>query len=920
MRFDQAITTSPTPYDATRASEAEAASAELPDALKSLIKGAAGCSPYLLSLVQKEAAWLPKLCTDPEQVFSDILTQLTADDTKPLDQRLRQAKRRVALLTALADLGGVWTLETVTDHLTQFADCAVDLALRDGIACQVRTKKLDARFLMDAPVVALAMGKMGAYELNYSSDIDLICLFDETQIAAEDVGDVRSGLVRAVRHMTKLLSDITAEGYVFRTDLRLRPDASVTPVVLPMITAERYYESVGRTWERAAYIKARPAAGDLEAGARFLETLRPFVWRRHLDFAAIQDAHDMRLKIREHKGLHGPITLPGHDMKLGRGGIREIEFFTQTRQLTSGGRDPSLRVRDTVGGLDRLAEAGWITRDVADRLIDHYRAHRTIEHRLQMIADQQTHALPSTDEGFDQLAAFMSVSTAELRSELKERLEEVYELTETFFAPRTAPAKLIEPAFGDEVSTRWPKYPALRTARAGAIFERLRPDILNRLQRAARPDEALAAFDEFLSGLPAGVQLFSLFEANPQLIDLIVDISATSAPLARYLSRNASVFDAVIGGRFFAPWPGVEHLTAALAARLEAEGDYERQLDAARSWHKDWHFRIGVHFLRGIVSEAEASAHYSDLATAVLAALWPVTQTEFSEKHGRPPGRGATVLGMGSLGAGQLTATSDLDLIVVYDGQGVDSSDGPRPLETPTYYARLTQAFITALTVQTAEGALYETDMRLRPSGRHGPVATSWSAFQSYQQDQAWTWEHLALTRARSVAGAVGLGRDVMTFRRKLLAGHGRATQDILSDVREMRARIADAKTGGGVWDLKTRPGALQDSELLAQTAALLAGSDARKVEDQLNAGVALGWLSVADCADLMQSYRLFRAVQGVLRLVDAAQPGQAALGLLQRETGLDAATLETRLISHAAQSAEMIERALAKAPEGKGQ
>ncbi|MEL7132348.1 MAG: glutamine-synthetase adenylyltransferase, partial [Pseudomonadota bacterium] len=355
MRLADHITRLPRPFDRERGEAVARAVPELDAALYDLIAGAAGCSPYLASLIEKEAAWLATALEDVDQAMSQALAAPDRDtrDLKPL---LRLAKRRVALIAGLADLAGVWSLEDVTGALTRLADMSCAAALDVALAEQVRRGRLpDA----DPGLFVLAMGKMGAFELNYSSDIDLICLFDASRHAPSDYGMIRKGCVRAVQEMSKTLSDLTEDGYVFRTDLRLRPDPSVTPVVLSTEAAERYYESLGRTWERAAYIKARPCAGDLAAGASFLNELRPFVWRRHLDFAAIQDAHDMRLAIRAHKGTGGPITLPGHDMKLGRGGIREIEFFTQTRQLIAGGRDTDLRVRDTVTGLQRLASRGW---------------------------------------------------------------------------------------------------------------------------------------------------------------------------------------------------------------------------------------------------------------------------------------------------------------------------------------------------------------------------------------------------------------------------------------------------------------------------------------------------------------------------------------------------------------------------------
>ena len=724
-----------------------------------LITGAAGSSPYLKELIGREADWLEGALDDPDQAVTQVFEacrSLAPDQMKP---GLRQAKRRIALLTALADLSGGWALEKVTGVLTDFGALAADVAIKSEIAALIRRKRLPGMTEDDIATAGgltiLAMGKMGAHELNYSSDIDMICLFDESRYDPDDFFEARQGLVRATRNMCSTLSDRTADGYVFRTDLRLRPDPAVTPVCLAMEAAERYYESLGRTWERAAYIKARACAGDVAAGEKFLKTLRPFVWRRHLDFAAIQDAHDMRLRIRENKGTGGAIEVQGHDMKLGRGGIREIEFFTQTRQLIAGGRDESLRLRGTVEGLAALAKRDWVPQMVTDQLTEHYRAHREVEHRIQMIHDSQTHRMPKSAEGLARVACLMDRDIADLMAETEARLTEVHELTEDFFAPGAETAGVAVPQELDgDIIARWPTYPALRSVRGAQIFERLKPEILSRLGKTTKPSEALMALDGFLAGLPAGVQLFSLLEANPQLIDLLVDIAGTSPALASHLSRNSGVFDAVIGGSFFDDWPGARVLQTELMDILAQEDDYETRLDATRRWCKEWHFRVGVHYLRGLIDAKDAGEQYAELAEAVIGALFPIVVEQFSTKHGPPPGRGAAVLAMGSLGAGRINAQSDLDVIVIYDPLDEEMSEGKRALATRPYYARLTQALITALTAPMAQGRLYEVDMRLRPSGSKGPVATSWSSFTHYRQNEAWVWEHLALTRARGVAGA----------------------------------------------------------------------------------------------------------------------------------------------------------------------
>ena len=917
MTFAQRLTRQPIPHDPVAADEARIAFADLGPALAGLLAGTAGCSPYLRGLMAREAAWLRvALSLDPDTALAATLAPLATIPPDDLAPRLREAKRRVALLAGLADLGGVWALEKVTGALTRFADAAIATCLTPLVADEIRRGRLPGATADDAALaggmVVLAMGKMGAAELNYSSDIDLICLFDETRYPGA-VPDARAAFIRVTRRMTALLSDITQDGYVFRTDLRLRPDAAVTPVCLSMAAAESYYESQGRTWERAAYIKARPCAGDIAAGTAFLKTLTPFVWRKHLDFAAIQDAHDMRLRIRDHRRLHGPVQIEGHNLKLGQGGIREIEFFTQTRQLIAGGRDVSLRDRSTTGALAALAAQGWIPPDVAAELTDHYRAHREVEHRLQMVLDAQTHTMPTSADGVARIAQFMGQGdVTAFRDTLKARLDRVETLTGDFFQPGEAQDTPDLPPKTRAIVAGWANYPALRSERATVIFRRLRPVLLHSLARAASPDEALVALDAFLAGLPAGVQLFSLFEANPPLVDLIIDIASTAPALARYLARNASVLDAVIGGDFFTPWPGVAALKKELAARLAAEPDYEKTLDTARRWMKEWHFRIGVHHLRGLIDAFEAGRSYADLAEAVVAALWQEVSSQFASRHGPPPGQGAVVIAMGSLGAGRLHSASDLDLIVIYDAAGSETSTGDRPLATRAYYARLTQSLVTALKAPTAEGWLYDVDMRLRPSGRQGPVATSFDAFQAYQNDDAWTWEHLALTRARIIAGLGGsddLARRFEQFRRALLRAKGRAPK-MLGDAAQMRARLLAAQPATSPpWEAKAGAGRLMDVEFLAQTVALWSGSAHHAAQAQLQVGIETGFLSGDEGAVLEKSLQFCWHVRAAARLLTDASPDPADLGeggraFMRREAGVadDAAlTAQLQALSDAA-------------------
>ncbi|RMF38449.1 MAG: bifunctional [glutamine synthetase] adenylyltransferase/[glutamine synthetase]-adenylyl-L-tyrosine phosphorylase [Alphaproteobacteria bacterium] len=929
MRLADLIQRFPLPVDAARGAEARARLEAAPEAFAALVEGAAGASRFLNAAITAEADWLHGIASArPEDSAAALLAPLETEPDASPDRALRLRKRRVALLTALADLGGVWSLEQVTGFLTDFADLAVASALAHHLAQEIRRGRLPR----DAPPpIVLAMGKMGAGELNYSSDIDLICLFDEDRHPAEDYADIRSGYVRVIQRMVRSLSAVTADGYVFRTDLRLRPDPAVTPVCIGAGMAEAYYESVGRNWERAALIKARPCAGDIAGGEAFLQAIAPFIWRRHLDFAAIEDAYDMQRRIRAHKRLREAFEFAGHDVKLGRGGIRAIEFFAQTRQLICGGRDPDLRLRGTVQALAMLARKGWISEDVSQALVDAYRRHRMLEHRIQMLEDAQTHLVPTAAEGQRRLAALYGESDIEAfgRQEIA-RFERVHGLTEAFFAPagfhasrEIGPETLARLGYADpdgviDLIERWlgGRIAATRTERARAILARLLPEITQRLAKAASPDDAIRRFDAFLSGLPAGVQILSLFEANPQLLDLLAEICAASPRLATALSQYPLVLDAVLEPDFFQPQPDTRELTRLLREALGRTEDYEEQLDIARRWARERGFRTGVQLLRGVARAEEAGHSFSDIAEAALRALLPIVQARLERRHGPPPGRGVAVLGMGKLGSREMTITSDLDLIIVYDPAGETESRGPKPLAVTAYYARLTQALISALTAPTAEGQLYKVDMRLRPSGRQGPVAVSLAGFAGYQREEAWTWEHMALTRARVVAGEPGLGADVDAVIEEVLSAP-RDRDRLMADVREMRGRIARARAGraDSVWDVKRRPGGMLDIELVCQAGMLATGLAGIRAPIHAIAPLRkAGFLDDADAETLADALGLAIVVQhyGRLAMEGPLDPEAAGAGfveaLIRATDAPDLATLQQRLETGMAAAAAVVE------------
>ncbi|MFV0475463.1 MAG: bifunctional [glutamine synthetase] adenylyltransferase/[glutamine synthetase]-adenylyl-L-tyrosine phosphorylase [Pikeienuella sp.] len=933
--FSTRITAAPRPFDERRGAEAAALLGASGD-LDALIRGAAGSSPFLARLITREAEWLAgALQTPPEDAFAAILAEAaTAEGLRDVGVSLRRAKRRAALLIALADLGGVWALEDVTGALSGLADHAVELSFRAALATET-SGPLKGTTPESAGLIALAMGKGGARELNYSSDIDLVLFHDAERMGEDEAQELKSRWVRVSQRAVKLISEVTDEGYVFRVDLRLRPNPSVTPINLSTEAAERYYESMGRTWERAAFIKARPAAGDLRAGQAFLKVLEPFIWRRHLDFAALEDINDIRAKIRDAKGLAGLRDLPGYDLKLGPGGIREIEFFAQTQQLALGGRNKKLRARATCDALGALVRAGRIEPEICDMLIEDYRAHRTLEHRLQMIEDAQTHHIPVSAEARARVAALAGWPDREaMEEDVAARLAAVRKLVQDFFAivaPHAAQTEALDEVIANlpferpdmvrEMAERWAigGVAATRDSRARRKFRALAPKILRRLAKAGDPDDAALQFDRFISGLPAGVQLFSLFEANPQLLDLLAEICAAAPRLAAYLGRNAGVLDAVLDANFFSPLDGAEAMEADLAEALSRAGDYETVLDAVRAWAKEMRFRLGVQVLRGIADEAEAGIGFSDIAETCLKALLPAVEAEFARRHGPAPGRGAAVIGMGKLGGREMTASSDLDLIIVYDAGEAEQSEGPKPLTVSVYFARLTQMLVSALTTLTAEGALYEVDMRLRPSGGQGPVAVSLSSFSRYQAEDAWTWEHMALTRARPVAGAADLRAEIDQVIETVLSAPRDAART-REDVAAMRARLieAHAKIRDDLWALKHGAGGLMDIEFAAQNGLLCAGlTGARSAPPALRALAEAGAMDEEDARALTEAHRLQARLQQVERMAlqeafDAGTAGDGLKAALVRAAGVRSfRELEARLSAARAGALAIVDRLL---------
>jgi [glutamine synthetase] adenylyltransferase / [glutamine synthetase]-adenylyl-L-tyrosine phosphorylase len=813
---------------------------------------------------------------------------------------LRQSRRRMALLVALADIAGLWQLERVTGALSRFADLALQKALDQALV------ELAQRGELEIPdpehpqescgIFALGMGKLGAYELNYSSDVDLIVLFDAERFRYRGREGPMACAVRLTRTLVHLLEHRTRDGFVLRVDLRLRPHPPGQPLALSVEDAEQYYERHGQNWERAALIKARVVAGDRPAGERFLRWLQPFLWRKHLDYAAIRDIHSIKRQINAYRG-HGSIRVAGHDLKVGRGGIREIEFFAQTQQLILGGRVPEARASGTCAALEALAEHRWIAPETAQELNAAYRFLRGLEHRLQMVADRQTHRLPEREDQLERFAAFAGFSDA---AELDRTVRDCLERVEAHYAalfessidlggshslvftgtdddPDTL-ATLREMGFvrPQGVAARVRAWHhghirATRDSRARELLTELMPRLLHALADQAEPDAAFARFDEFVSALPAGVQLFSLLRANPRLLMLLADIMGTAPRLGAHLSRHTSLFEAMLAPDFFEPLPERAALAAELEDALVRARDLQDELDTARRFAQGREFQIGLQVLLGLADGAVVGSNLTEVAEVVIQALLPRAQAWLSSQHGRVPGGTFVVLGLGKLGSRELTLGSDLDLIFVYDADDRTQSDGARPLAAPTYYARLSQRLISALTAQMPLGRLYDIDTRLRPSGNVGPVACSLTNFARYQRESAQTWEHQAMTRARVVAGDGALAARVEAVVDEAV----RQTRDPLGLAREvgaMRERIFREHGDDDIWNLKHARGGLLEAEFLAQFLQLRFAPEEPTIRttsaiETFERAAAIGAMSLEDSRLLIRALRLYQRLQAVLRL-----------------------------------------------------
>ncbi|WP_156850463.1 bifunctional [glutamine synthetase] adenylyltransferase/[glutamine synthetase]-adenylyl-L-tyrosine phosphorylase [Bartonella refiksaydamii] len=878
-------------------------------------------SPFLREVLIANPSYLaPLLNVNIETRLSEIIDGIAAIDKNEsinetsLMANLRRKKCEAHVLIALADLSGVFTYEISCTWMTRLGEAALGVALRFLLREAHDHGKINLSNRddpeKDCGLIILGMGKLGAGELNYSSDIDLIVFIDEMSPHIGNLSESIDVFSKIVRRLIRIIQERTAEGYVFRLDFRLRPDPSSTPLALPVRTALRYYESRGQNWERAAMIKARPVAGDKRAGFNFLKELFPYVWRKYLDYAAIADIHSIKRQIHAYKN-YGQIAAYGHNVKLGRGGIREIEFFVQTQQLIAGGRFPQLRGRQTVAMLSELHTLGWISEKTRDSLVKSYAFLRNVEHRIQMLADEQTHLLPNDVSQFTSVAYLMGYQ--ESGSFIRDLLKTL-QVVEKHYAALFENEKELGLEIGNLVFTgeeddpetlitlsrlgferasdicrimrtlHCGRYKATQSAEARERLTELTPALLKAFGATKRADEAMLCFDSFLQGLPSGIQLFSLLQSNPSLLEMLVLIMGAAPRLAEIITRKPHVFDGMLDPTIFSELPTKTYLEKRLECFLEDVLSHEEILDHLRIFADEQRFLIGIRILNGAITGERAGFAFTALADLMIAKTFSVVKKEFSRLHGNVKGGRVGILGMGKLGSRELTAGSDVDLIVLYEhDEDAEISDGKKPLFIPQYYTRFTQRLVAALSTLTNQGVLYAVDLRLRPLGNKGPVAVSFQFFKKYYRKEAWIWEHLALTRARGVAG----DHD---FLQKLenevcaIISFSRNKKNVAKAVCEMRTLIEKEKPPENRWDLKTMPGGIMDLEFIAQFALIthvIAFQIGATTVETLSR-LPNSFLNQMFISDLLHAYSLYTNLSQIIRLCLNASldPNDMPLGL----------------------------------------
>ncbi len=820
-------------------------------------------------------------------------------DETGLKRGLRRLRQREMVRIAFRDLAGWADLSEVMATLSELAEGCIDAALTH----------LARRLKAPPGLVVLGMGKLGGCELNFSSDVDLI--FAYAAIGEADETRHHEAFLRLAQKLIQALSETTADGFVFRVDLRLRPHGASGPLAVSFDAMEQYYQVHGREWERYALIKARVVAGDRAAGAELLARLKPFVFRKYLDYGAIESLRAMKTLIEREVARKGMEA----NVKLGPGGIREIEFIAQALQLVRGGREPLLQERALLPVLDRLVAAGHLEPAVRDALRAAYVFLRNTEHRLQMVADQQTHSLPEDEAGRWRIAFAMGYAEVtgfeaalnRHRQTVQEQFSlmfrtpqgevlpaELSELSSVWLAPDDEKSTGLLAAIGyrrpDEVLTllrglrEGPAYGAM-AAESRARLDRLVPLLLLATAPAREPETTLARLVRLLEAIGRRASYLSLLVENPTVLSQLVKLLSASPWIAGWIAQHPIVLDELLDPRALYTPLARAALAEELRARLVAipEDDIELQMELLREFRHGHVLRVAASDIAtGLVPE-QVGAYLASIADTVIEESLGLARRALVKRHGEPrcrrdgapDGPGFAVIGYGKLGGRELGYASDLDMIFLYEGCEEGTTEGPRAIANEEFFARLGQRLIHFLTARTAGGILYEVDMRLRPSGKSGPLVTSAAAFRDYQSAHAWTWEHQALVRARAVAGEPRLGAGFEAARHEILC-RPRDLARLRADVRTMRTRMTETHAGKEAgFNLKHDQGGIVDIEFMVQYGVLRWAHEhpglTRHTDTLgiLEALAAEGLIEGTKVRTLSEAYRYYLSAEHRLKLME---------------------------------------------------
>ncbi len=805
---------------------------------------------------------------------------------------VRKWRERSALAIALGDIAGLHDMSTQMLWLSDAAQTVLTHTVGYLFRCASKQGKIKffTKDFTGCGWTVLALGKLGAGELNFSSDVDLIALHDTNNALFDSHDAVQPFFVKMTRDLIRLLSSTTRDGIGWRVDLRLRPDPGATAVSIDLNAAIGYYESIARTWERAAFIRARPIAGDLKLGNNFLDQIQPFIWRKTLDYTVLED---MKTMLRRPPQTEGWL---GYNLKTGKNGIRQIEFFIHVLQLVTGGRDTNLRARNSLLALNALAEADWITDEQSDALGKAYHQLRRIEHRLQMIGDNQTHSLPRSIEDLEKFAHFMGhnganrfcveisalldrvgehaahdllnppAQTGDDNKSIRNILIDDYDTLITWLADNG----FQRPKIVADTLSGWMagRVSATRSERARALLNRLMPDILISLTAADAPDDKFAALAQFIEGLPASIQIFSLLDYNRDLTRLLCDILLLSPQLGNHLRQHPTLFDLLLYKAFFEPLPVTDIMVTQLRESCN-KLPVEESLDQLKIKVRELKFRVEVQALSQIIDSNDLAKGLSAIAMATVVLILDFAKADMVRRHGRIEGK-INILGLGRLGTRQMTVSSDLDLLVIYKASESALSESKQPISAPIYFARLAQTMVSWLSTATAEGILYPVDLRLRPEGKAGSIATSIDRFQTYFAKDAWIWEKLALTKARFIAGDPTLAKQLEAAIHKIVnKSHDRRV--VGKAVGSMLKRIRKSRNGKSKWHLRTRDGGLVHLDLLVQAMRLENGNlfndTGQSPSDILDRLLAVKKINSPDFTELKAATNLFNEIYQCIRL-----------------------------------------------------